>query len=51
MDQWLWFLAVAGGPVILGVAFAYALFRRRRLSRREAEAQREATREVYRQGH
>jgi len=44
----LWFVAVAIGPVILAIVIAYALIRRRRLSAREREVQKEATERLYR---
>lgn len=47
MSNTLWIQVVAGGPLILGAAIAFAMMTGRRLSRRE-EAQREAaTREMY----
>lgn len=46
--DYLWLLAVAGGPLLLAAAFIYALARQRRLSRSEKAAQSEATRELYR---
>lgn len=49
MAEILWLLAVAGGPVVLGVAIAYAWVRRRRLSRRERQERDKATKELYEQ--
>lgn len=43
----LWLLVVLGGPIILGAIIAYALLRRRRLSRAERSMQKEATERVY----
>lgn len=48
MADLLWFVTVAIGPVILVILFAYALIRRRRLSTREREAQKEGTERLYR---
>lgn len=48
MAEYMWFLTVAGGPLILGIIIAFALLRRRRLSRREQQKQNQATRELYR---
>jgi hypothetical protein len=50
ISEYLWFAAVALGPVILGAAVAYALLRRRRLTRRERVESREATEDLYRRG-
>lgn len=50
LSDYLWFFAVAGGPVVLGAAFVYALLRRRRLSRREKAERDKKTRELYREG-
>lgn len=48
LSDYLWFLVVAIGPVLLAFAMIYALLRRRRLSREEKDRQDKATREVYR---
>jgi len=45
--EWLWLLVVAGGPLILGIAFGYALARKRYLSRSEQAVRDQATRELY----
>lgn len=50
LSEFLWFVAVALGPVVLGAAVAYALLRRRRLSARERIVSREATEDLYRKG-
>ena len=43
-----WSLTIVAGPVILGVIIAYALIRRRKLTPRERESQRQATEDNYR---
>ena len=48
MSELLWFFAFAIGPFVLAVLLAYALVRRRRLSAREREVQREGTERLYR---
>lgn len=50
LSEFLWFVAVALGPAILGAAIAFALLRRRRLSMRERIESREATEGIYRRG-
>lgn len=50
LSEFLWFVAVALGPVILGAAIAFALLRRRRPSVRERTESREATEGLYRRG-
>lgn len=50
LSEFLWFVAVALGPVMLGAAIAFALLRRRRLSMRERMESREATERLYRRG-
>lgn len=47
MADILWFLAVAGGPVVLGGAILYATIRSRRLSPAEKERRSEAIRDLY----
>lgn len=47
MTEALWLLVVMGGPLVIGVAIAYALLTRRRRSPAEALAQRRATRRLY----
>lgn len=47
MEYLFWLLVVAGGPLLLAAAFAYALVRRRRLTAREKAAQHEAIDEIY----
>jgi hypothetical protein len=50
MTEAMWFIAVAIGPLLLVVLFAYALLRRRRLSAAERAAQIRATERVYDEG-
>lgn len=50
LSDYLWFFAVAGGPVVLAAAIIYALLRRRRLSRTEEAERDKKTRELYRRG-
>ena len=45
--NFLWLLAVAGGPLLLLVLFGYALLRRRRLSRAERSARDRSTRDLF----
>jgi hypothetical protein len=47
MTTFMWILVVAGGPILLGCAIAYAMFNSRRLSRHENERRDEATRDLY----
>lgn len=47
MAEFLWFLAVAGGPLVILIAIVYAVLHRRRKSVGEAAAQRQATRRLY----
>lgn len=49
-SEYLWFFAVAVGPVILGGAALYALLRRRRLRTGERVARDAATEKLYRKG-
>lgn len=42
-----WLFVVMGGPLLLGIAIAYALFMRRSRSLGEAAAQRRATERLY----
>ncbi len=49
-SEYLWFFAVAGGPLVLALAIIYALLRRRRLSREEKAKRDERTRKLYREG-
>lgn len=50
LSEFLWFVAVALGPVVLGAAAAYALLRRRRPSSPERVVSRVATKELNRKG-
>jgi hypothetical protein len=43
----LWLFAVAGGPLILAVIFAFVFIRRRRLTRAEFEAGERGARRLY----
>ena len=47
MSNFLWFFAVAVGPVILGGALLFALTRQRKLSSREKLSQSETVRDLY----
>ena len=47
MMESLWFLVVAGGPLVIAAVLAYALFTRRSRSVREKAVQRQATRRLY----
>lgn len=42
-----WLLLVAGGPVLIAAAIAYALMTRRRLTPREKARQHEAVQDLY----
>jgi hypothetical protein len=43
----MWLFVVAGGPIVLGIAIAYALLTRRRKSMAEREASKRATERLY----
>jgi biopolymer transport protein ExbB/TolQ len=52
MPEFLWMLLVTGGPIVLGAAIAYALFKRRQTTARDepvrdTPAQRDAIDEIY----
>jgi hypothetical protein len=47
MENILWMLAVAGGPIVLGCVLGYVLLNRRRLSSREEAVREQATRDLY----
>lgn len=47
MVEFLWLLAVAGGPLLLVILIAYAMTRRRRLTPPEEAAQHEAVERLY----
>jgi hypothetical protein len=47
MTEYLWLLAVAGGPVVLALAILYARTHQRRLSAEEKAEQKQAIREQY----
>lgn len=47
MSNFLWFLVVAGGPALIGIAIAYAMLRSRRLTSGEKQAQHEAVDKLY----
>jgi hypothetical protein len=49
--NFLWLLAVAGGPLLLAVLFGWALLRRRRLSARERADQVRGTEKVFDEHH
>lgn len=50
MTEMFWLFATAGGAAILGVAIAYALLSRRRLTYAEKSAQERKVRQLYREG-
>lgn len=43
----LWLLVTGGGPLLLVILIAWALMRKRKLSRREQVARDQGTREVF----
>jgi hypothetical protein len=45
--NYLWLIAVAGGPLLLAVLFGWALLRRRRLTARERAEQIRGTEKVF----
>jgi hypothetical protein len=47
MIDFLWLLAVAGGPILLGAALVYAILRQRRLTSSERRRQLGAEDELY----
>lgn len=47
MVDYLWLLVVAGGPLLLAIGFAYALFRRRDVSRRKFDAGERGAKRLY----
>ncbi|MCV0397931.1 MAG: hypothetical protein K5872_10510 [Rhizobiaceae bacterium] len=47
MADILWFIAVAGGPVLLAVLFGYALWNKRRLTPAEKAARHDAIEQLY----
>ncbi|MGV0819540.1 hypothetical protein [Martelella sp. AMO21009] len=47
LSNLLWLFAVAAGPVLLGLAFAYGIARQRRLTNAEQKRSDEATRELF----
>lgn len=47
ISDYLWFFAVAIGPVILGAVILYAVLRNRRLTPGERVARSDAVREMY----
>ncbi len=47
MEGQLWSLTIWLGPIILGAVIAYALLRRRRLTRSEIAARDRATHRLY----
>ncbi|SDO83003.1 hypothetical protein SAMN05428967_0241 [Phyllobacterium sp. YR620] len=46
--EYLWFAVVFGGPIVLGAILAFGMMKRRRLTEREKQASKEATRKLYR---
>lgn len=47
MSNYLWLFVVAGGPVLIALAIAYAMMRSRRLTPGEKEARHEAIEKLY----
>ncbi|WP_211930426.1 hypothetical protein [Ciceribacter sp. L1K23] len=47
MIDYLWLLAVAGGPLLLAGAFIYAILRQRRLTTKERADQVDAEDKLY----
>lgn len=47
MSETVWFFAVAGGPLLLAIIFAYVLIRRRKVSRAEFDAGERGARRIY----
>ena len=47
MTTYLWLLVVAGGPLLIALAIAYAMIRSRRLTRSERQARQEAVEDMY----
>jgi uncharacterized membrane protein len=47
MQETLWLLIVAGGPLVLAILIGYALFRKRSLTPREKAVSDKATRRLY----
>lgn len=47
MTENLWLILVAGGPAVIAVALAFALFRRRKRSPTERAATERATAKLY----
>lgn len=47
MIEYVWLIAIVGGPLVLAAAFIYALMRQRRLTRGERQAQARATKALY----
>lgn len=47
MFESLWFLVVAGGPIVLAIIFAYVLIRRRKLTRAEFDAGERGAKRIY----
>ncbi|MGV0909656.1 hypothetical protein [Martelella sp. FOR1707] len=47
LSNLLWLFAVAAGPVLLGLAFAYGIAHQRKLTNAEQKQSDEATRELF----
>ena len=47
ISNYLWFVTVALGPVLLGAVFIYAMMRRRRLTREERVRLERKVHELY----
>ena len=46
-SDFIWFVAVGLGPLVLGLAIIYAILRRRRLSPEERERRNRGVRHLY----
>lgn len=49
IENGFWLLVVAGGPLVIAILLAYALFTRRRLSPGERRKAHDATERLYRE--
>ncbi|MCB1425240.1 MAG: hypothetical protein R3D65_03910 [Zhengella sp.] len=47
LSNYLWFVAVALGPVLLGAVFIFVMMKRRRLSRNERAKQERKVHDLY----
>jgi hypothetical protein len=47
LADYMWLIAVAGGPLLLLILFAFAFYRRRNVTRAEFEAGERGARRIY----